>query len=339
MSAPIEVTWSKLPSNMAQMMPAQTSDPKEYQQVQRWKEDNVPHDLTGNTVWLADERQPEPRYIIWREDKQKKQVIAHIEYIETEDAWFGLHYIKGVPFATIGSKIAEGKYGLKRKGGKTLNIYLWRNDPEPLSKEETLSEVPTILQTAEASPVPEDLKVIIQGIAVIPTQNQPMEDDEPLQYFTPATPPVAPTIQVNMAEAQVDKDEEEEEENRPTKGSLKGSPPAKFNGDWKMVKKFLNDFKTYKFLNRKNETMKIPTNRVALALTFTKGEHVQDWSHKMMKLMEERLESTLNPMPETHEYHWDSFEDAFRDAFTDISEWEDANNKLQNLLMKDGDLD
>ncbi len=73
------------------------------------------------------------------------------------------------------------------------------------------------------------------------------------------------------------------------------------------------------FLNRKNETMKIPANRVALALTFIKGEHVQDWAHEVMRLMEDRLESTLNPMPETHKYHWLTFEDTFRDAFTDTS--------------------
>jgi len=57
-------------------------------------------------------------------DKNGQQVIAHIEYIETEDAWFRLHYMKGIPYATIGSKILEGKYGLKRKGGKTPNLYL-----------------------------------------------------------------------------------------------------------------------------------------------------------------------------------------------------------------------
>jgi len=160
---------------------------------------------------------------------------------------------------TIGSKIAEGKYGLKRKGGKTPNLYLWRNDLEPLSEEETPSERPTIPQTAQASPIPEDLEAIIQGVAMIPTQNQPMDDEEPLQYFTPAPPIITQPIQINLAEAQ-GKPDEDEEENKATKGSLKGSPPTKFDGDRKMAKKFLNNFKTYKFLNRKNKTMKIPAN-------------------------------------------------------------------------------
>ncbi len=145
-------------------------------------------------------------------------------------------------------------------------------------------------------------------------------------------------IQINMAEAQKTPDKDEEE-SKVTKGSLKGSPPTKFDGDRKMAKKFLNDFKTYKFLNRKNETMRIPANCVALALTFIKGEHVQDWAHKMMKHMENRLESTLNPMLETNEYHWDYFEDTFQDAFTDTSEREDTDNKLQSLHMKEGNLD
>ncbi len=285
--------------------------------------------------------QPEPGYIIWRADKKGQQVIAHIEYIETEDAWFGLHYVKGIPYTMIGSKIDKGKYGLKRKGGKTPNLYLWRNNPEPLSEEETPSEIPTILQTAQASPAPEDLENIIQGLAAIPVQNQPMDDEETLEYLTTAPREIMPIplapIQINMAEAQ--KGTDEDKETRTAKGSLKGSPPAKFNGDRKMAKKFLNDFKTYKFLNQKNETMKIPANRVALVLTFIKGEHVQDWAHKVMKNMEDRLESTLNPMLETNEYHWDYFEDTFRDAFTDTSEREDADNKLQNLHMKDGNLD
>ncbi len=171
-------------------------------------------------------------------------------------------------------------------------------------------------------------------MAAIPVQNQPMDDEDTLQYFTPG---ITAPIQINMAKAQDPADDDEEA--KTTKGSLKGSPPAKFDGDRKMAKKFLNDFKTYKFLNRKNETMKVPANRVALALTFIKGEHVQDWAHEMMKIMEDRLESTLNPMLETNEYHWDHFEDAFRDAYTDTSEREDADNKLQNLHMKDGNLD
>ncbi len=169
-----------------------------------------------------------------------------------------------------------------------------------------------------------------------------MDDEEPLEYFTSppviGTTPIPPApIQINMAEAQ--KGTDEDEETRAVKGSLKGSPPTKFDGDRKMAKKFLNDFKTYKFLNRKNETMRIPANHVALALTFIKGEHVQDWAHEVMKNMEDRLESTLNPMLETNEYHWDYFEDAFRDAFTNTSKREDADNKLQNLHMKDGNLD
>ncbi len=340
MTTPIKTTRSKLPGDMAHMMPAQSSDPKEYQQVQRRKKDNVSRDLLGNATWYEDSRQPEPGYIIWRADKKGQQVIAHIEYIETEDAWFGIHYVKGIPYTTIGSKIDEGKYGLKRKGGKTPNLYLWRNDPEPLSEEETPSEVPTILQMAQASPAPGDLENIIQGLAAIPVQNQPMDDEEPLEYLT--TVPtremlLPPPIQINMAEAQ--KGTDEDEETKAAKGSLKGSPPTKFDRDRKMAKKFLNDFKTYKFLNRKNEMMKIPANHVTLALTFIKGEHIQDWAHEVMKNMEDRLESTLNPMLETNEYHWDYFEDAFRDTFTDTSEREDADNKLQNLHMKDGNLD
>ena len=208
---------------MAHMMPAQTKDPKEYQQVQRRKENNIPRDLVGNAIWSADERQVEPGNIIWREDKSQKQVMAHIEYIKMEDTWFGLHYVKDIPYATIGSKIAKGKYGLKRKGGKTPNLYLWRNNPEPMLEEENVSEIPTIL-TAEPSPVPADVETITQGIAAIPTTNQPMDNKEPLQYFTPIVQ-TNPITQVNMATVGDGPDDDEEEEQvKTSKGGLNGMP-------------------------------------------------------------------------------------------------------------------
>jgi len=55
-------------------------------------------------------------------------------------------------------------------------------------------------------------------------------------------------------------DDEEEERTRTSKGGPKGSPPAKFNGDRKTAKQFMNDFRAYRFLNRKNETMKVAAN-------------------------------------------------------------------------------
>ncbi len=165
-----------------------------------------------------------------------------------------------------------------------------------------------------------------------------MDDEEPLQYFTPVVQ-THPVTQVNMATVGDDlNDDEEEEQTKTSKGGLKGSPPAKFNGDRKAAKQFINDFRAYRFLNRKNETMKVAANQVALALTFIKGEQVQDWANGIMDLMEERLGSRLNPMEETNKYHWTLFEDTFRDAFTDTSEREDTDNQLQNLKMTEGDL-
>jgi len=167
--------------------------------------------------------------------------------------------VKNILYATIGSKIAKGKYELKWKGGKTPNIYLWRNDPKLMLEEETPLEILTILQMVEASPTPTDLETITQGIAAISTSNQLMEDEEPLQYFTPTVLPSAPITQINLATVGDDPDEEEEQ-TKTSKGGLKGSPPTKFNGNRKVAKQFLNDFKVYRFLNRKNETMKVAAN-------------------------------------------------------------------------------
>jgi len=70
-------------------------------------------------------------------------------------------------------------------------------------------EILTILQTKESSPNPEGLDDITQGMAAIPIQNQPMDDEEALQYFTPA-PLIPAPIQINMAEAQKSTEDDEE---------------------------------------------------------------------------------------------------------------------------------
>ncbi len=113
----------------------------------------------------------------------------------------------------------------------------------------------------EASLAPKGIENITQVITAIPTTNQPMDDEEPLQYFTPIiqTNPIA---QVNMAMIGDDPDDDEEEKTRTNKGGLKGSPPTKFNSNRKTAKQFMNDFRVYRFLNRKNETMKVAANQV-----------------------------------------------------------------------------
>src|SRR5262249_42027576 len=110
-------------------------------------------------------------------------------------------------------------------------------------------------------------------------------------------------------------------------------------GDQKKSKTFLDEFETYRFINRRNISMKIPADRVALALSFIKGDHVKDWARQQMQELVHRTTNTINPILETNEYLWSKFERDFRTTFTDTAEEEDALQKLYALKMEKGNLD
>jgi hypothetical protein len=105
----------------------------------------------------------------------------------------------------------------------------------------------------------------------------------------------------------------------PGTGGLKGLAPSIFYGDRNRSDLFLKEFKQWKLINRNSDEMSNPFNRVLMALSYIKGEKVNNWQEEQLT----KLEATTHPHNE--EAIWTEFEQAFKDAFTD-------SNKKQCVL-------
>ena len=103
----------------------------------------------------------------------------------------------------------------------------------------------------------------------------------------------------------------------------------------------MNEFRRYRLLNRNNEAMSNPCNRVLTALSYIKGLLVEDW----VDSQDRRLERCF--LPTTHadyqtdssEDLWTEFEKAFKAAWKDGEKSQSAYEQLMKLSMKELDID
>jgi flagellar hook-basal body complex protein FliE len=79
--------------------------------------------------------------------------------------------------------------------------------------------------------------------------------------------------------------------------------------------------------------MKEPYNRVLMALTYIKGERVNNWQEEQLN----KLETTTHQ--HTNKIIWGEFEQAFKDAFTDSNKKQQAYEKLKKHEMIGNDVD
>ncbi|KAI0286538.1 hypothetical protein BC826DRAFT_972538 [Russula brevipes] len=121
-------------------------------------------------------------------------------------------------------------------------------------------------------------------------------------------------------------------------GALNGQPPATFRGDRSQTMKFMHQFSLWKRLNSNKTIMRMPGQRVALALTLMEGERVDNWVMKQTQLLIERVDG-VGRRRATHteddEELWTTFAADFLLAFTHTASKEEAYSKLTKLTMKD----
>ena len=117
-----------------------------------------------------------------------------------------------------------------------------------------------------------------------------------------------------------------------TGNALKGHPPAPFDGDRKKSKGFLLAFKLYQGLNRGNDAMSNPYNRVVTALTFIEGDAVNSWKGDQLEKLNDHV---AGGYIESDKTHWDEFEEAFKKAFTNTNEKSEAYQELTRLKQGD----
>jgi hypothetical protein len=118
-------------------------------------------------------------------------------------------------------------------------------------------------------------------------------------------------------------------------GGLVGTPPMIFSGDRKKAQTFLDTFRGWKAVNYKKEVIRDPYMRVALILTFIKGEDVNSWANYQLKLLDEKIaRGRANKEP-----LWEEFETNFKNTFTLIKAKESALAELETLKMQKHELD
>ena len=122
-----------------------------------------------------------------------------------------------------------------------------------------------------------------------------------------------------------------------SRGGLRGNPPSIFDGNRAKADDFIREFTLYQIVNSDSPQMKIPFERVALALTFMRGPLVNDWVNLQMEELQEKVE--IAKIPKTDQNLWDDFVISFKDAFTDTAKHIKAYNNLVSLKMEGGDID
>ena len=88
--------------------------------------------------------------------------------------------------------------------------------------------------------------------------------------------------------------------------------------------------------------MKLPANRVALALTYIKGDKVNNWVYRQIELLSTKVDGDGRNRPshdEDDEDLWTEFVDDFIRAFVHTASKEEAYSKLQQLVMKGLEVD
>ena len=123
---------------------------------------------------------------------------------------------------------------------------------------------------------------------------------------------------------------------RSTQGSLKGNPPKVFDGTRADSENFVQDFKIYWKINRRNVIMDEPYLRIITALSYIKGEKVKDWVATQLDLLDEKIQDRVLY---SDKRLWAAFDKAFTDTFTNITKEQDAYSALKDLRMIGEDLD
>jgi Retrotransposon gag protein len=119
---------------------------------------------------------------------------------------------------------------------------------------------------------------------------------------------------------------------------MRGRAPEVFTGDRSQSDQFLEDFAVYRMANQGTSTMKVPMERVALALTYIHGKNVAEWRRRFLKEVW-RITTGNNPIQAEDEYLWRLFEREFKSAFTDTTKKQTAHQKFLECRMKGDDLD
>lgn len=124
----------------------------------------------------------------------------------------------------------------------------------------------------------------------------------------------------------------------PTTRTLAGSVTT-FDGDRSKSIDFEKEFGIYRLLNASHPMIRVPMQRVALALSFIKGEKVNQWTYTMANWLAEQVYRTHDPVHPGNERLWNEFAVAFRRQYGDTALMQRSWARLQKLEMEKDDID
>jgi len=129
--------------------------------------------------------------------------------------------------------------------------------------------------------------------------------------------------------------------NDDTRGEGKSliSLPEVFTGDQSKADNFMQDFKLCWRLNRHHPTMKVPYDRVMLALSYMRGNTViRNWVKHAMNDIDALVSPVrFAPIPLMSEHLWGEFQTEFKLAFTNTTKVQDAEAALKHICIQQGE--
>ena len=103
-----------------------------------------------------------------------------------------------------------------------------------------------------------------------------------------------------------------------------GSPPRIFDGDRQQADTFINELLTYIRVNIGVPGFESPMRKIAMALTYIKGDKVNQWVERIAEWWD-----TLDPLVHNVHYTWSRFLEAFHKQYLDHAKQQRAGIKLE----------
>jgi hypothetical protein len=276
--------------------------------------DDLPPHVKGTAQWGSIDRHPSSYYILNPQATSSRDSHIVVKFIN--DQWFTLSWFtRDTTYATRRS------YAINRENNIGLG---WWNETDPTHPSYTTGitragyRFPTLRTPTTNTETPAETVQITKP---------PTETYEPLDFPDIQMTANATTVQQNNATAV-------------TTGGLLGMSPPIFDGTRSKGTIFWNTLICYKLLNRNNTAISNPFNHILTALSYMRGQLIDDWVDMQSKWLERRINPAIaGHLADTDETLWNEFEGAFLDAWKDSARVTTAEDQLNKLTMKGLDVD
>jgi hypothetical protein len=272
--------------------------------------------VKGTAQWGSIDRHPSSYYIL--NPQATSSCDSHIVVEFINDQWFTLSWFtRDTTYATRRS------YAINRENNIRLG---WWNKTNPAHPSYTTGitragyRFPTLRTPSTNTETPAESNTV----QII---EPPTETYEPLDFPDVHMTANATTVQQNNATVA-------------TTGGLLGVSPPIFDGTRSKGTIFWNTLICYKLLNRNNTAISNPFNRILTALSYMRGQLIDNWVDMQSKWLERRVNPAIaGHLADTDETLWNEFEAAFLDAWKDSARVTMAEDRLNKLTMKGLDVD